>query len=64
MTEQQQAVAKAVVAALVDLYERESADLAAVKFLTLEVELHRGKPIAARSWTERGCNLGKLLARG
>jgi hypothetical protein len=62
MTESQQDIARVAVGALVDLYERESTDLAAVKYLTLEVELHRGKPVAARSWTERGVNIGKLLA--
>ena len=48
MTESQQTIARAAVAALVDLYERESADLAAVKFLTLEIELKGGKPADAR----------------
>ena len=64
MTESQQTVARAAVAALVDLYERESTDLAAVKYLTLEIKLHRGKPIGGRASIERGVNLGKLLGKG
>ncbi len=61
MSESQQIVARVAVAALADLYERESTDLAADKYLTLEIELARGKPVAGRAWVERRVSVGKLL---
>ncbi len=61
MADLSESLARVAVGALADLYERESADLAAVKYLTLEIELHRGKPIGGRAWIERGVNVGKLL---
>ncbi len=64
MTESQQAVAKVAVGALLDLYARESADLAGLRYLTLEIEFKAGKPADARAWTERGCNLRRLLEGG
>ncbi len=60
MTEQQQAVARVAVGALVDAYAREP-DLKATKYVTVEVELSAGKPTAARAWIERRCSVGRLL---
>ncbi len=64
MTELQQIVARVAVGALVSLYERESTDLAAVKYLTLEVELARGKPVAARAWIECRVSVNKIVGAG
>ncbi len=64
MTDLQQTIARVAVGALVDLYERESTDLAAVKYLTLEIELTRGKPVAARAWVELRVNVNKLVGAG
>ena len=63
MTDLQQAVARAAVAALVDAYEREP-DLGSVRYLTLELELKNGKPADARCWTECRVNVNKLLGVG
>ena len=56
----QQDIAKVAVAALADAFDREP-DLGAVRFLTIELELKRGKPVEARAWIERPANVGKLL---
>ena len=61
MTDLQQDIARVAVGALLDLYARESDDLKAVRYLTLEVELKGGRPTDARCWVERGVNLGRLL---
>ena len=47
MTEQQQAVARVALGALVDAYAREP-DLTATKFVTVEVELTGGRPRPGR----------------
>ena len=60
MTDLQQAVTRAAVAALVDTLAQVEAD----RYLTVDVELKNGVPVGGRSWIERGCNLGKLLGRG
>jgi hypothetical protein len=57
----QQDIARVAVGALVESLAAVEADPKPIKFLTVEVELKNGKPVAARSWTERGCNIGKLL---
>ena len=64
MTDLQQDIARVAVGALLDLYARESDDLKAVRYLTLEVELKGGRPAEARAWVERRCNLTKLLTSG
>ena len=64
MTDLQQAVARAAVAALVDTLAQVEADRKNVRSLTVEVELKNGVTVGGRSWLERGCNLGKLLGRG
>ncbi len=61
MTELQQSIARVAVGALVESLAAVEADPKAIRFLTVEVELQRGKPIEARSWVERRCNVGKLL---
>ena len=61
MTELQQTVARAAVAALVDTLAQVEADRKNVKFLTVEVELRNGVPVDSRAWIERGCNLRRLL---
>jgi hypothetical protein len=63
MTEQQQAVARVAIGALVDAYAREP-DVKATKFVTVEVELAGGKPVEARAWIERRCSVNKLLGAG
>jgi len=60
----QDAVARAAVGALVDTLTTVEADRKNVKFLTVEVELNNGKPIDARAWVERRCNVGKALGVG
>ncbi len=64
MTDLQQTIARVAVGALVDTLAAVEADPKPIKFLTVEVELKNGKPIGARSWTERGCNVGRLLGKG
>ena len=54
-------VARAAVGALVDTLAAVEADVQNVRYLTVEVELHRGKPVEARSWIERRASVGKLL---
>ena len=63
MTEQQQTVARVALGALVDAYAREP-DLKATKYVTVEVELSAGKPMSARAWVERRCNVNRLLGVG
>ena len=64
MTNLTERLARAAVAAIVDTLPMIEADVNSVKYLTVEVELLRGKPVEARAWIERGCNLGRLLGRG
>ncbi len=54
-------LAPAAVAAITDTLPMIEADVNSVKFLTVEVELVRGKPVEARAWIERRVNIGKLL---
>ncbi len=64
MSDLQQDIARVAVGALVDTLAAVEADPKPIKFLTVEVELKNGRRIGARSWTERGCNIGKLLGVG
>ena len=64
MTDLAESVARAAVGATADTLPMIEADVNSVKYLTVEVELLRGKPVEARAWIERSCNLGRLLGRG
>jgi len=64
MSDLAEAVPRAAVGALVDALATVEADRKNVKFLTVEVELNNGKPIDARAWIERRCNVGKALGVG
>ncbi len=64
MTDLQRDIARVALGALVEGLAAVNADPKPIKFLTVEVELKNGKPIDARSWVERRCNVGKLLGRG
>ncbi len=61
MTDLQEAVARAAVAALVDTVAQVEADKKNVKFLTCEIELRNGVPIDGRAWIKRRVSVGKLL---
>jgi hypothetical protein len=60
----QRDIARVAVGALVDSLAQVEADRANVRYLTVEVELLRGKPIEARAWIERRANVSKLLGVG
>jgi hypothetical protein len=64
VTELQQTITRAAVGAIADTLPMIEADVNSVKYLTVEVELLRGKPVEARTWIERRANIGKLLRRG
>ncbi len=64
MTEQQQTIARAVVASLADALAAVEADKARVKYLTCEVELKNGAPVDAHCWIDLGTNLRRLLEGG
>ncbi len=64
MSDLAEAVARASVGALMDMLAVVEADRKNVKFLTVEVELRNGAPVAARVWIERGCNINRLLTSG
>ena len=61
MTDLQQAVARAAVAALVDTLAQVEADRKNVCYLTVEVELKNGAPVGGRAWIERAVNLNTVL---
>ena len=64
MTNLRRDIARVAVGALVESLAAVEADPKPIKSLTVEVELKNGKPIGARSWTERGVNVNKLLGAG
>ena len=61
MTDLVESAVRAAVGTIADTLPMIEADVNSVKYLTVEVELLRSKPVEARAWIEHRANIGKLV---